>query len=195
MFNPEQDIFYSNKFFSPNINKIILGEDIFPLINKDRNEISIFIGKNPILIEDQIQADFPDDSKNSPEIKTVHDEILIVDTKINKNNKKNKKNEKCFPFREGKGLEKCLDKKGIIYNSIKSKNINGVKYYSTNNKFKTIKYNDKGRKKKTKFDLYNIRKKIKNKIHKALTKIVNNKLEKAGSEKKFKNFHKLLSKI
>ena len=39
------------------------------LSNSDYKVVGV---KNPILIEDQIQADFPDDSKNSPEIKIVH---------------------------------------------------------------------------------------------------------------------------
>ena len=122
--NKDKDIFYTDTYSSPNINKIILGEGKFQLINKDGNEISSLTGKNSILIEDQTLAQFPEDSKYSLEIKKVPDEI--VDTKKNEKNEKNDKNEKkekCFPFREGKGLEQFLEKKGIISNSIKSKNI------------------------------------------------------------------------
>ena len=178
--NKDKDIFYTDTYSSPNINKIILGEGKFQLINKDGNEISSLTGKNSILIEDQTLAQFPEDSKYSLEIKKVPDEI--VDTKKNEKNEKNDKNEKkekCFPFREGKGLEQFLEKKGIISNSIKSKNINRKKYYI-----------DKERKikKRRKFLTDNIIKKIKNKIHKSLTKIINDKLEKADSEQKFKNF-------
>ena len=113
--------------------------------------------------------------KKEPEIKTI----------VNNQKKINK----YFPFKKGKGLEKILKKIGLIINPIKSGNINRVKFYRINYIFKTIVYeNGKRRKKKRKDEPDLIRKKIKNKIHRALLKVINTKLKKAGSQYKFAYF-------
>ena len=126
-------------------------------------------------------ATFQVESNNGSELKKEPEEKIIVNNK--------KKINKYFPFKNGKGLETILKKIGLIINPIKSNNINRIKFYRINYKFKTIIYeNGKRRKKKRKDEPDLIRKKIKNKIHRALLKVINNKLKKAGSQYLFAYF-------
>ena len=160
------------------------------LLSYDINNNDIFFFNNnvqnyrPIHLKEQIPATFRDYSNNCSTIKKIPEEKVI----------RNNKNEinKYFPFKKGKGLELILRKIGLIVNPIKSNNINSInniKFYRINYKFKTIIYeNSKRRKKKRKEEPDLIRKKIKNKIHRALLKVINYKLKKAGSKLKFVYF-------
>ena len=157
-----------------------------PLSYEINNNDIFFFNNNvqnsgPIHLIEQEPATFRDYSNNCSTIKKIPEEKVI-------GNNKNK----YFPFKKGKGLETILRKIGLIINPIKSNNINrinSIKFYRINYKFNTIIYeNGKRRKKKRKEEPDLIRKKIKNKIHRALLKVINYKLKKAGSKLKFAYF-------
>lgn len=177
MSNYENDIFSSDSFFVPNLNQVIGGKIKILSCIEEQNENSNS-GSELVLMEEESIVDFPE-NQNKTKISLVPDEKFVVDKK-----------EDCFPFIKGQGLEKSLKKKGIIPKSIKSKKINRLKHYCINNRFKTIKYDNKGKKIKNtrKYDPDNIKKKIKNKIHKALLQLMNTKLKDAGSKETFKQF-------
>ena len=104
------------------------------------------------------------------------------------------KEDKIFPFTEGQGLSKALEKIGLTANYSPSK-ISLSNTYSSqgfnNSKFKTTDYyidengKKKKQKKKRKFKPDDIRKKIKARFHKVIKNIINTKLKNAGSKKLF----------
>ena len=102
--------------------------------------------------------------------------------------------DKIFPFTEGHGLSKALQKIGLTANYTSSK-ISLLNIYNNqginNSKFKTTDYyidengKKKKQKKKRKFKPDDIRKKIKARFHKVIKNIINSKLKNAGSKKLF----------
>ena len=104
------------------------------------------------------------------------------------------KEDKIFPFTEGQGLSKALEKIGLTANYSSSK-ITLLNTYNSlgfnNSKFKTTDYyidengKKKKQKKKRKFKPDDVRKKIKARFHKAIKNIINSKLKNAGSKKLF----------
>ena len=112
--------------------------------------------------------------------------------------KKVEENEDCYPFTQGKGVVKTLEKIGLSANFISNSKINLTTNVSNqiyiNSKFKIIDYyidgsgKKKKQKKKRKFKPDDIRKKIKARFHKVIKNIINSKLKKAGSKKLFDFF-------
>lgn len=134
-----------------------------------------------------IMSDYPNEIKD---IGLCQEEKTII--------KKVEENEDCYPFTQGKGVVKTLEKIGLSANFISNSKINLTTNVSNqiyiNSKFKIIDYyvdgngKKKKQKKKRKFKPDDIRKKIKARFHKVIKNIINSKLKKAGSKKLFDFF-------
>ena len=134
-----------------------------------------------------IMSDYPNEIKD---IGPCQEEKTII--------KKVEENEDCYPFTQGKGVVKTLEKIGLSANFISNSKINLTTNVSNqiyiNSKFKIIDYyvdgngKKKKQKKKRKFKPDDIRKKIKARFHKVIKNIINSKLKKAGSKKLFDFF-------
>ena len=108
------------------------------------------------------------------------------------------KNDKAYPFTQGQGVVKTLEKIGLTANFNSSSNINLTSNITNqiliNSKFKTTDYyiDEKGKKKKQKkkrkFKPDDIRKKIKARFHKIIKNLINTKLKKVGAQKLFDFF-------
>ena len=98
--------------------------------------------------------------------------------------KKKEEKEKTFPFNEGIGVKKTLEKVGLKMGENSQKIIVSEfkeKKFETKVMIKDEKGRIKMKKKRRKFKPDNIRKKIKARFHKDLRNIINTKLKKAGS--------------
>jgi hypothetical protein len=134
-----------------------------------------------------VMNDYPNEIKD---IGPCQEEKTII--------KKVEENEDCYPFTQGKGVVKTLEKIGLSANFISNSKINLTTNVSNqiyiNSKFKIIDYyvdgngKKKKQKKKRKFKPDDIRKKIKARFHKVIKNIINSKLKKAGSKKLFDFF-------
>jgi len=134
-----------------------------------------------------VMSDYPNEIKD---IGPCQEEKTII--------KKVEENEDCYPFIQGKGVVKTLEKIGLSANFISNSKINLTTNVSNqiyiNSKFKIIDYyvdgngKKKKQKKKRKFKPDDIRKKIKARFHKVIKNIINSKLKKAGSKKLFDFF-------
>ena len=134
-----------------------------------------------------VMSDYPNEIKD---IGPCQEEKTII--------KKVEENEDCYPFTQGKGVVKTLEKIGLSANFISNSKINLTTNVSNqiyiNSKFKIIDYyvdgngKKKKQKKKRKFKPDDIRKKIKARFHKVIKNIINSKLKKAGSKKLFDFF-------
>ena len=134
-----------------------------------------------------IMRDKLDDISN---IKLCQEEKTII--------KVEDKNDKCYPFTEGQGIVKTLEKIGLTVNYNSPSKINLTSNVNNliliNSKFKTTDYyiDEKGKKKKQKkkrkFKPDDIRKKIKARFHKVIKNIINIKLKKFGAQKLFDFF-------
>ena len=110
-------------------------------------------------------------------IKQEQESIKIV---IHKKEEK----EKIFPFTEGVGVKKTLEKVGLRVGENSEKVVLSEfkeKKFETKVMFKDEKGRIKKKKKRRKFKPDNIRKKIKARFHKDLRNVINTKLKKAGS--------------
>ena len=147
------------------------------------------------------------DAKNFSTIKITGKELQpLIDRKIFKQIIPKQENpigikydKKYFPFSQGIGLDKCLEKLGysvkyispfeinLLPLSLVHKNINQAKFniidFSKNRKGKI-----KKSKKKRKYKPDDVRKKIKSKFHKSIKNVINENLQKARSKKLFDFF-------
>lgn len=133
-----------------------------------------------LYIEDPDPASFYEDLNNSPYIVKCHDEKEYIETK---------KEDKVLPFKESKKLDNILSNFGLVSINMKTNNINRKKYYRKKYKFKVIKYG-KGEKKKSRKECPSFNKKINNQFFRALIKVINKKIKKAGYNRKFEYFPK-----
>ena len=163
------------------INKLIEDETFEKAFNE------IFLKKNNELEPEEID----------PPIMECQPEKIINATPCSEKKvviKVEEKEDKVFPFTEGQGLPKALEKIGLSINYSSSKinllNICNSQGFN-NSKFKTTDYyidengKKKKQKKKRKFKPDDIRKKIKARFHKVIKNIINSKLKNAGSKKLF----------
>ena len=119
-----------------------------------------------------VMNDYPNEIKD---IGPCQEEKTII--------KKVEENEDCYPFTQGKGVVKTLEKIGLSANFISNSKINLTTNVSNqiyiNSKFKIIDYyvdgngKKKKQKKKRKFKPDDIRKKIKARFHKVIKNIIN----------------------
>ena len=169
------------------LNEMILGEvfekEFNKVFNENNNGLSEYENEtSPSLFEEKI-------IKN---VKQFNEKSILINIK--------EKNDKYFPFTQGIGIKKCVEKIGYEANYISpncitltnSKKINENIFHIT--KIDSDDYsmfqkeNFKKVKKKRKFNPDDIRKKIKSRFHKVIKNIINISLKNAGSNKLFDFF-------
>ena len=188
--NEEQQIKDKNLSKESHINRIIQGE----CFEKAFNQIFDPKGKDTLEFENEEDYSQPimgDKLGDISDIKFCPEKTIIK--------KVEEKNDKFYPFTQGQGVVKTLEKIGLTanFNYYSSKinltsNVNNQIFI--NSKFRTTDYyiDEKGKKKKQKkkrkFKPDDIRKKIKARFHKVIKNIINTKLKKVGAKKLFDFF-------
>ena len=188
--NEKQQIKDKNLSKESHINQIIPEDECF---EKAFNEIFDPKGKDTLNFENGEDYSPPimrDKLDDISDIKLYPEKTIIKNVE--------EKNDKFYPFTQGQGVVKTLEKIGLTANLNSSSKINLTLNVNNqiliNSKFKTIDYyiDEKGKKKKQKkkrkFKPDDIRKKIKARFHKIIKNIINTKLKKVGAKKLFDFF-------